>query len=718
MARTALLDRLHDACDTAVLSVAAPPGYGKTTLLCQWAARAPYPVAWLSIEADDNDPAVLLADLVHALDRVRPVDTDGLRPRMHSGTPVAALVARRVAAALSSMDPVALVLDHTDLLRNRQCRDAVAELAVRVPPGAHLVVASRGAPPVPVALLRARGSIVELDTDDLAMDAAEARQVLEGAGVGPTRAELADVVERTEGWPIGLYLGALAMDGRGRRRRAGFALTGDDRVMADYLRTEVLGQVPRGRVSFLTRTSVLDAVCGPLCDAVLGREGSAALLDDLAASNRLLVPLDRSGGWYRYHRLFRELLRAELARREPDVVEQIQVRAAAWCEANGQPEAAIRYAQDAGDVDRAVRLIAGQSLVAYADGRLETIDQWLRWLDSHQLVEARPPLAAMGAVLLAVMGQAAAAERWAATAERAAPDARMADGSPLASWVALVRALLCRHGLEQMRRDAETAGAGLAPGSRWRSAALAMEGISWLLDGRPDRADRVLADAVAVGLDTGAAPAVAIALAERAVVAMRRDDWEDASRILDRALGTVREGDLEHHPPTALVHALAARIAARRGDSAGAQEGLNRAARLRPQLADAVPVIAVQALVELGRAYLAVGDAAGARTVLREAGDVLRLRPGLGTLPDEVEEVRSMVDAAKSSAAGASTLTSAELRMVPLLATHLSFRQIGERLHVSRHTVKTQAMSVYRKLGVSSRGEAMERVQEIGLLGG
>jgi LuxR family transcriptional regulator, maltose regulon positive regulatory protein len=716
--RTALLDRLFASFDLPVVSIVAPPGYGKSALLSQWAEETPRRVAWVSIEAEDDDPAVLLAYIGAALERVQQIDIDVFRTRAPPGMSVAATVARRIAATMSGMvDPVSLVLDHTELLHNHQCRDAIAELAVHVPSTGQLVVASRGVPPVPLASLRARGAVLEVGVDELAMDEMEARLLLEGAGVELADTEVADLVGHTEGWPVGLYLAALALKAGSRRPTAGFAFSGDDRLMADYLRTELLSRVPRGRVSFLTRTSVLERMCGPLCDAVVDGTRSGRLLEELEGSNLLLVPLDRRREWYRYHKLFQQLLRTELGQRESGVVAQLHSRAAGWCESNGLSEMAITHAQAAGDTDQVARLVTACTQPAYASGRLGTVDRWFQWFDDHGLIGRYPSVAVLGAVLRAVMGQPAAADRWAAVAERASVEATLPDGSTMASWQAQLRAFLCRKGVAEMRRDAEMARDGLAPGSQWRSSALAMEGVSWLLDGEPERADPVLAQAVEVGLDTGAAPAVAVALAERAVVAIERGDWGDAESVAARALAVVRDGHLDDYGPGAIVHALVARTAAHRGDVSRAGESLGHAARLRPQLTYAVPFLAVQTLVELARAYLAVADAAGVRVVLREAGDILRLRPDLGRLPRQADELRSALDTLRVGSVGASSLTTAELRLVPLLSTHLSFREIGERLHVSRHTVKTQAISVYRKLGVSSRSEAIDRVREIGLLG-
>jgi LuxR family maltose regulon positive regulatory protein len=715
--RAALVDRLLASAEVPVVSIVAPPGYGKSTLLSQWAEDTPRRVAWVSIEAEDNDPAVLLAYIAAALDRIQPIDIDLLRTRAPPGTSVAATVARRVAATMSGMvDPVALVLDHTELLHNQQCRDAIAELAIHVPPTAQLVVASRGDAPVPVARLRAEGAVLEIGGDDLAMEEGEAHLLLDGAEVGLAPAEVAELVGHTEGWPVGLYLAALAHKSGTGRRTGGFAFSGDDRLMADYLRTELLSRVSRGRVSFLTRTSVLESMCGPLCDAVVDGTRSGRMLEALEGSNMLLVPLDRRREWYRYHTLFQQLLRVELGQREADVVAQLHARAAAWYESNGLPEMAITHAQAAGDADQVARLVTTRTMVAYAGGRLETVDRWFQWFDDHDLIDRYPSVAVLGAVLRAVMGQAAAAERWAAAAERPSAAETLPDGSSLESWQAQLRAFRCRQGVGQMRRDAEIARSGLAVGSQWRASALALEGISWLLDGEPERADAILAHAVEVGLDTRAFPVTAAALAERATVAIGREDWAAAETMAEQSLAILRDGHLDDYGPGAIVHALVARTAAHRGDVSEARESLGQAARLRPQLTYAVPFFAVQTLVELARAYLALADPAGARVVLREASAILRLHPDLGSLPREADELSSTIDTLRVGSVGASSLTAAELRLIPLLSTHLSFREIGERLYVSRHTVKTQAISVYRKLGVSSRSEAIDRVLEIGLL--
>jgi LuxR family maltose regulon positive regulatory protein len=710
--RTALVDRLA-AVTEPVVCLVAPPGYGKTTVAAQWAERKGGRVAWVALDRRDNDPVVLLSYVAVALDRFEPVDPAVFEALATPGVSIMTTVLPRFSSWVSTLtEPVSLFLDHVEALANPECLDAVAELSLRLPPGSQVVLASRSAPRLPVALLQAQGRMREVGAVALAMDKAEARALLEGAGVKVSEADTAALIDRTEGWPVGLYLAALAL-------REGVdvpAFRGDDRLLAGYLESELLARISRDRVSFLTRSAVLERMSGPLCDAVLARSGSSQLLASLERSNLLLVALDRHRGWYRYHNLFRELLAAELDRREPELIGHLHARAAAWCEANGLPEMAVAHAQAAGDEDGVARLVTALGRPVYAAGRVETVRRWLAWFEDRGLLERYPTVAALGAFLHALLGRPAAAERSLAAAERGGAGGQVADGSTVASWVALARAFLCREGVERMRADALAALDGLAPGSSFRGTALLVEGVAWLLDGRPDRADPVLADAVEVAVQDGALPAAATALGERAVVAAARRDWDAAAALADQALGIVRAGRLDGYAHSAFVNAVAARTALHRGDGPAAREHLARAARLRPLLTYGLSFLAVQTLLELARAYLALDDPAGARAALRQARDVLQQRPDLGDLPAQVRELEAVLERAGGAGGGASSLTTAELRLLPLLSTHLSFREIGERLFVSRHTIKTQAISVYRKLGVSSRGEAVERVQELGLL--
>jgi len=320
-------------------------------------------------------------------------------------------------------------------------------------------------------------------------------------------------------------------------------------------------------------------------------------------------------------------------------------------------------------------------------------------------------------LIFALLGRPARTEWWAAAAERASPTGRLPDGSTMASYLAYLRALLCRDGVQGMRRDAQIGWEGLSPLSPYRATMLYTEGLSHLLEGDLERADPILAHAFDAATATGAAPLAAVVLAERCSIAAGRGDWPAAVTLAERALAIVQDGEFDDYWTSALVYAWAARAAIHLGNLAAAREYVVRAARLRPLLTYALPVVSVQALLELARAYIALTDPDGARAVLRQAHDILQQRPDLGLLPAEADKLRAKVETIRrQGVGGGSSLTTAELRVLPLMATHLSFREIGERLYLSPHTVKTQALSVYRKFGVSSRSEAVERAYKVGLL--
>jgi LuxR family transcriptional regulator, maltose regulon positive regulatory protein len=715
--RFGLLDRLEAASNVPVVAIAAPPGYGKTTLLVQWAARDPRAFVWLSVDGRDNDPVVLLTYIAVALDRSEPVDRAVFRALASPGAPVVEAALPRLGSALSSRTlPFVLVLDDAHFLQNAECLDHVLALVDHLPSGSQLAIAGRGESQLPLARLRAEGRVMEFGVADLAMDQVEATALVRGADVEVTEAECADLVRRTEGWPVALYLAALSLR-MGAARRGRIKLEGDDRFLADYLQTVLLSQLPPETVRFLTRTSVLQQMSGALCDAVLERRGSADLLESLERSNLLLIPLDRRRQWYRYHHLFRELLRARLDRAEPGAARELMLRAADWCERNGMPEAGIDYAMEASNTDRVARLVANATFPMYQSGRLATLERWFDWLDHNGRIRRYPSLAAVGAWYHLVVGHRAASERWADAAQRGALDSPLPDGSTsIEGWLGLRRALLCPDGMEQARRDAEFAEKLLPADSLLRAPALLMLGITNLGAGAAERADNILAEAVEVTEDTGAVVAAVDALAERAILAMARAAWEEAEVLVERGCAVIREAGLDDYVATILLDAVAARVAIHRGEVPRALDHLARAQRLRPRMTHAIPFYAVQTRLELVRAYLALTDVAAARTVLREVDDLLRRQPDLGILDGEADELHARLDTMRADVIGASSLTAAELRLLPLLATHRSFREIGERLHLSPHTVKTEAIAIYRKLGVSSRSQAIQRAEELGVL--
>ena len=531
---------------------------------------------------------------------------------------------------------------------------------------------------------------------------------------------MAELHRRTEGWPAGLYLAALYIKEGGSSGRAAVSFGGDDRFVSDYMESEFLSRISRRQREFLTRTAVLGRMCGPLCDAVLGQGESVAALANLGRSNLLLVPLDRRGEWYRYHHLFRDMLLAELRRLDPGLMPVLQSRAASWCLDNGLPEEALEYAMAAGDVDTAAGLAAILAVPVYRGGRVTTVQRWFGWLEDQSGIKAHPIAAVLAALLSALTGRPADAERWADAVDhwQYGDPARPADPGTEA-WAALQRAVLCRHGVEQMHADAAEAARKFADQGVAEPGPTLLQGIARVLSGDLDGGDASLDDAASVAAATGAADVLVTALCERSLIAMARGDWDRAEVFASEARAPLRQAGIEESYVTPLACAAQARAALHRGDVPAARQQLVMAQRLRPVLTYAVPHLAVQTRIELARAHVALADIAGARTLMREVDELLRRRPGLGTLAGQAQALRTQLSEERGSATpGASALTDAELRLLPLLTTHLTFPELGQELFLSRNTIKTQANSIYRKLGASTRSHAVTRARELGLLEG
>lgn len=715
--RNALVERLLTRHSENIIAIVAPPGYGKTTLMSQWSARQHRDVAWISLDGDDNDPGALLLDTAVAMARAGLVDPSVIGTL---GSPADSIVSglARLTPALTSMSrPLALVFDHVEAVDNPESLDLLNELAMRLPHDSRLAVGGRTLPPLPNALLRSRGGIVEVGVDELKMEADEASLLLERAGARTDALDVGWLVEQTEGWPAGLSLAALALRSGGQPPDGRLGVRGDDRLVGDYLRSEVLGHLDRFTVEFLTRTAILEHLSGPLCDAVRDSRGSQIILESLESAGLLLIPLDRHRGWYRYHRLFRELLLAELMRDEPDLVSTLHRRAADWLATNRMLERAIDHAQQAQDANRVAQLVTIAAQPAYATGRKTTARRWLEWFRSDGRLVAHPNVAVLGAILEALSGRPAASEGWKAAAEGSAESFAdvLPDGSPIHAWLAYLRALTGRDGSAAMRGNAQAATASLSTASPFRAGALLLEGISYLLEGRNEIADPILARACDVGEYVNAAAATAAAFAQRALIAFSFAEWDRGASLAERGLDIIDRHHLGEYLEAAPVHTAVARAAIHAGDLPTARAHVFLAVRLRPLMSYAMPSTALFQL-ELARTHLQLGDVSGARTLLQDLNDNLSQQTGMGTLNDDANELRNTLAIARQHSIGASTLTVAELRVLPYLATHLSFREIGARLYVSQHTVKTQAIAIYRKLGVSSRSDAIDRAAEIGLL--
>jgi LuxR family transcriptional regulator, maltose regulon positive regulatory protein len=664
--------------------IVAPAGYGKTTLLAEWAARDERPFAWVSLEALDGD-ARQAVDAVASL-----VEDIAACPRPH-----------------------VVVLDDAHRVATQRSMGRITDLACRMPPGSMLALASRRRLAVPTGRLRAHRLMVELGARDLAMTRLEAALLLDAVGLRVDGERVDCLVGQTEGWPVGLYLAALSIGEQPDVDDAIARFDGTDRFVADYIHDEVLADLPAARVAFLRRTSILSRLTAPLCDAVLDASGSATVLDELARGN-LLEPLDRSDSEFRYHPLLAGTLRAELLRIEPELEPTLHRRAGDWLSAHGQRSEAVGHAVACHDAGRAGRLLWSVAPLYVGTAREHVARAWLEQFTAAERC-GHPALALTAAALHLAEGCRDRAEH----ATEAAARALEADGQAghLTAGVLMMRACIARDGVVRMGEDAAAARAAAGANSASQSIGSCLVGIASHLAGNREAARPLLEDgAHRAGAEV---PAVkALCHAQLALLAMERDDAEQAATHADDARAALARLAATT-PAHALVLAVCAAVAADRGDVARARRDADDALRQLTALAGFVPWYLAEAQIWLARALIRLSDASSARTLLSRAArnhGQVEDAPVLGVwLHDAWERADAFAAAATG---GGPALTNAELRVLRFLPSHLSFREIGERLRVSTNTVKTQALSVYRKLDVSSRSEAVARGQQVGLIDG
>ncbi|HEV8402938.1 MAG TPA: LuxR C-terminal-related transcriptional regulator [Candidatus Limnocylindrales bacterium] len=712
---------------TPIVFAIAPAGYGKSTAIAQWARGDGRPVAWLSIDARDNDPYLLLGYLHVALDAISPLPTDVGAAIAAGGRSIWTSAMPRLGAAIAGCGSLILVLDDFDRVIDPDGADAVLSLAGQLAPGAQLVLIGRTSGRLPLPRLIADGQASVLGVTDLSFDHDETAAVLASVGVDLPRDDVERATAHLEGWPAGVYLTARSM------RAGGWSPvvpagpdsprpTPDDPEMAtvlagEYLRTELLERLDADDLAFALRTSVLERLTGHLCDALLDRDDSAARLRSWERSNLFLIPLDGEHTWYRYHHLLRDVLITELTSREPQAVRDLNMRAAAWLRGQGLTEQALEHliAADAGA--EAGELLPGMLQAAWNAGRVDTALRWADWFEATPDVERRIEVVAAGSFIFRHMGMAARADRWADIGDRWRPDPADPTAEHGEALRLLGRAFGMRFGPERMLEDARRAVAPLERTDRWWIPAMAVRGIAESLSGLIDEAERTLDEAVEASTSRLASPtSVAIGAAASADIAIGRNDWATADRLVRMGQALVAANHLGEHSPGIAIDAVAARVAVHSGDRDAARSHIAHSQRVRPLINHALPWLAVRTRLDLAAAHLGLADPAGARTLLMEIRDVMIRRPNLGTLVAEVGAMQARLEQIRGGTPSATTLTVAELRLLPLLSTHLTFREIGERLFVSPNTVKTQAISIYRKLDATSRSEAIGNAAQAGLI--
>ena len=721
--RSDLLAILRDSGPRAFTLVAAPPGFGKTTVLAQWLAAMDGPrAAWLSLDEDDNDPARFFACVVAALRTTEPdFGVKALGALQSPGASLADVVLPLLINELATLGRgTVLVLDDYHVIVNPAIHEALAYLLAHLPQSVRLALATREDPPLPLGRLRARGDLVELRAHDLRFTDDETRQFLsEGLALDLELSDVERLQTRTEGWPAALYLAALSL--RGQPDPGSFidAFAGDDRYIVDYLTAEVLARQPPELRSFLLHTSILTRMCAGLCDAVSERNDSSTLLAGLERSNLLLVPLDVKREWYRYHHLFGDLLRHELSGTEPGLVAELHRRAFAWYRDAGLIVDAANHASAAGDTTAAVELVARHYAFFVGQGQLATVMRWIDLLSETAAAEDWL-LGFAAAVVTAHAGQLEEAERWLAIAERAPQVAR--DGVDPVGPLAAVTAMLCllrgdiAGTISNERRVLEAAG---TPTPDWALAPqVALGGALWWSPGTDEA--KPLLEAAARGARAAGIPATAMyALAVRAAIALDEDDTGLAEALADEALELMRREELLEHPWGAVAWVVHGTLLCRRGDLSAASEAVERGLVLGERLrAWQVTAYASMALAEVRQRQ---HEPAEARRLLTRVRELLEALPDPGTGMARLEQTEKMLKlrASRDRAAPSAPfweLSERELVVLRLFPSELSQREMAAELYVSVNTVKTQTRAIFAKLGVNSRAEAVVRARELGLI--
>ena len=714
--RERLLDRLRAGSGLTLTLVICPAGFGKTTLLAAWyqAETARKPVAWLTLDEGDDDPVLLWSYVTEALRQVCPAISRPAAPLKADEASVTEVVLPRLVNELSDQGEVVLILDDVHRLSGA-AMDSMAWFIGHAPASLQLVLSTRAEPALPLASLRAHGELIELRVGDLRFTPGETDEFLNGClGLGLGRQDVETLVDRTEGWPAGLYLAALSLS-RDTDRHDFVTRFGSspNRHVTDFLEAEVLAAHDPPMQAMMLRSSILHRLCGPLCDVVLEQQHSAEMLDELSRTNLFLAPLGDTGGWYGYHRLFAQLLRTELGRREPGAVRALHRRAYSWHRDHGTAEEAIHHAIEAGEYAAAAGLVEA-TWVNYANnGGYRTVLAWLGRFPGDFLGGD------IGLLLVKAWALSRAARREEAARAIAAAERLGRPGTgPLPDGFSSVEASLTTlraafpwgdagAQLEYGRRAAEIEG----PGSPWRPVACWAVGMGRYLRGEFGAADRWFAEAVTLAPAGDRWLAAGVSLACRSLIAGEQGRLDDQRRLAENSVALIRERGVEETCGEGWL-ALGVSLAAR-GRPEEALPPIDRATAILRS--GGQPTSLAMALLRQVPVLRVLGQRERAEAVIAEASSVIASCPDPGILADQLTAAR------RSSRPGARPgqgLTERERRVLLLLQSGLNEREIGRALYVSRNTVHSHIRAIYRKLAVSTRADALERTRELGLLDG
>ena len=711
--------------DRKLTLLCAPAGSGKTVLLSQWHAsdEEARPFAWVSLDPADDEPGRFWAYVVAALGTVDPGLAAGAQAVLPAlGPAVDRLLPLLINDIASSSRHLVLVLDDYHFVRHRQIHETVDFLLRHLPEPLHLAIAARAEPPLPLGALRASAELTEIRAADLGFDDREADALLNGSlRLGLDAADVRRLVDRTEGWAAGLRLAALSLQTQADRKTFVETFAGDDRQIVDYLH-DVLLQQPVSLRDFLLKTSILERMCGPLCDAVTGRDDGAAQLEQLYRSNLFMVALDTRAYWYRYHHLFRDLLRHELRRVHPELVTGLHRRACEWHRAEGDA-GAIAHATAAGVYDQAAALIAEHSRAHLGTGQTQVVSRWIEALPEEEVLRS-PELCLVQGWIATIAGRHEELERWARAAESGICAARPARG-PRGLGVS-VELLLSNDGFasKNVGGTIEAARAARAVHPDERSPACSslrvLLALALYYAGDPAGAEAELMTAwrrIPPGPE-GASKTITI-LACLATIHTEAGHIEQAELEVSQSERLLDELGMGDGPWLRWTLLARAKLHQRSGDLAAADELLTRA--LESARARGLQIVLAQMLIELARVKRASRRHDEARSLVRQARRAVARCPDPGALRGvlaRTERALGLAGAYRSEAAltPAPDLGARERAVLRLLASGLSQREIAAEQFVSFNTVKTHTRNLYRKLGVATRADAVARGREIGLL--
>ena len=716
--RDRLLAELDRHSSRALTLVEAPVGFGKTVLVQSWCAHTDSAVAWVSLDAGDNDPSRLWAYIATSVDRVRSGLGRGALARLRSlGAPIEVAVDELVNGVTAYAQPLAIVLDDLHLVTEEACLSSLEHAFVHLPANARMIATTRADPALPLGRLRGRGALSEIRAHALALTVDEARELLvsrEGIALDDESVEL--LVERTEGWPAGLYLAALWLRDLEDPAAGVRNFHGDHRHIADYLTSEVLDALDADTRRFLVETSVLGRFSPTLCDYVLGRSDSSACLREIERTNGFLIALDPQGEWYRYHHLFAELLKLELAHTEPRALTRIHVRASDWCRENGLTEDALEHAAAASDEGLIATILSDNHRALLRSGQMATILRWVTTLPDELLLE-RPELPLAGALASGMLGHSHhERKRLISLAARVRAEKRAAWGPYHEVMLGLTATPWVENdvgeSLKLIRGAADLARTAVPEGA---VPALAILGLLLFLTGE-------LAEARAAAEEALARPEVerahhghVVALASLALIHAEAGAADTAEAEALKAVEVAEEAGISGVSTGGLAHVALASALAAGGRLRRAEREALEGERLRRH--PEPEAVHLYALVTLAGIRARRGELAHARAHLDEVNRGLEAFDDPGRLPELALTAEGLLAQREESTAPlAEPLTAAEMNVLGLLASELSLREIAARLYLSRNTVKTHTRALYRKLGVSSREEAVVEATALGLL--